>query len=603
MNAFPHITYAAKTDVGRKRQNNEDAFGVFPDAGIFCVADGMGGGDDGEIASAAVVKSVGSFAMAHVSPPGVGYAAEDVASGVSMSVDKASAWIFSRAAERKLSGCGSTFVGICLDATAPAKAIALHAGDSRLYRIRGASIKQITKDHSAAEMIGAKDESAVNPCFRGVILRAVGVQPSVDVDRTPLPLKGGDRIVICSDGLSKMVDDRTIAEIVHGGTTPESAADSLVAAANEAGGTDNVTVVVIFVGKLPLARPAISMELPESPTGTTEDGGESDTSSTGAGGGFSAEADTEEEPQTLATMTVKVQGAAGLEECRGGNAPARPLQIKKAAPRTRIRDRRVLRVALYVFAALLSLVLAILCGIYVARRAKVRDAAAEAERQRNVQKLAEVNASAMVDERKGESAGQNANESIVESIELEMEKVPDDGESIPPKGDDLLHETQETRNDGDSDGAKTHAVAAHVPPSLVYACSPTNSEAFVKTVRRFPNKGAVEALQMRFRPLCDETLPPDRRVAIAAAVTADVQDIARELWKYAERRVGHIDAALSEHTTRVEFKEKLAAEREGLVAFMAVTERFVEVDPSSAEAQAACADLMLGVVKWFEQVN
>ena len=62
MNAFPHIKYAARTDIGRKRKNNEDAFGVFPDAGVFFVADGMGGGDDGEIASAAVVKSVGAFA-------------------------------------------------------------------------------------------------------------------------------------------------------------------------------------------------------------------------------------------------------------------------------------------------------------------------------------------------------------------------------------------------------------------------------------------------------------------------------------------------------------------------------------------------------------
>ena len=319
MTAFPHIEYAARTDVGRKRKNNEDAFGVFPDAGIFCVADGMGGGDDGEIASAAVVKAVGEFAMSHVPPPNVGYAADDVASGVSLAVNEASEWICARAAERKLKGCGSTFVGICLDAATPSSAVVLHAGDSRLYRVRGSSIKQVTKDHSAAELIGAKDEKSVNPMFRGMILRAVGVHPSVDVERTPLALKDGDRIVICSDGLSKMVDDRRIAAIVHGGTSAEAVADGLVAAANDAGGVDNVTAVVLFAGKLPHGRPAVAMELPEAGTDATEDSAESDTSSTGAGGAFGDEADTADESQTLNTITVKVRRTNGS----GGAGPAK----------------------------------------------------------------------------------------------------------------------------------------------------------------------------------------------------------------------------------------------------------------------------------------
>ena len=142
MSAFSHIQFAARSDVGRKRRNNEDSFRAFPDAGVFCVADGMGGGDDGEIASEAVVGAVGAFVQSHKPPRNAAYSGDIVASGVSASVRGASAWIFNRAQERNQKGCGSTFVGVCFDATAPAEAIALHVGDSRVYRIRGAAIRQ-----------------------------------------------------------------------------------------------------------------------------------------------------------------------------------------------------------------------------------------------------------------------------------------------------------------------------------------------------------------------------------------------------------------------------------------------------------------------------
>ena len=605
MNAFAHISYAAKTDVGRKRKNNEDAFGMFPDSGVFCVADGMGGGDDGEIASAAVVKSVGSFAAACKPPSNVGYAAGDIASGVVIAVNESSAWICSRAAERKLKGCGSTFVGICFDATAPSQAIALHAGDSRLYRIRGTSIKQITKDHSAAEMIGAKDENAVNPCFRGVILRAVGIHPSVDVERTPLSLKEGDRIVICSDGLSKMVDDRKIAAIVHGETTPEATVDSLIAAANDAGGVDNITAVVLFVGKMPLAMPAISMHLPESSTDSTEDAGEADTSSTGAGGSFSSDADTADEPQTIPTMTARPQKNDVFGEMRGGPIRIPPSQ-RKLTSRKEIRLGRVFRMAAVIFAVAISLALAVLSSIYLVRRAKARGAQAEAERQRNVKVLAEANAGAVVEKSRQRMNDVQAiadEESITQSIERELEigqgnvvPMPPDTKDEQPQSVDAVAENVGETADGDY-------WESQVLPRLVESCASTNSEVLVKTVRRFPVKGGVETLQMRFRPLCDEKLPIARRRAIAAVVTADMQDISKELRRYSERRIEHIDAALSEHATRAEFKKKLVAEREGLVAFMEATAKFVDMDASSSDAQKLCAEVMLGLAQWFSQVN
>ena len=278
MDAFPHITFAAKSDVGRKRTNNEDAFGTFPSLGVYCVADGMGGGDDGEVASAATVGAVDKLVKAHPLPANAAYAAESVVAELRSAVNEASKWIFERAKSRNLRGCGSTFVGVCLDPARPGEAIALHAGDSRLYRIRGRSIQQITKDHSAAELIGAKNESDINPMFRGMILRAVGIQPSVEIDATPLSLKEGDCILICSDGLCRMVPDKKIVSIVRDNIAPGVAVDALVAAANEAGGIDNVTAVLVKVGKLPPPLPTVDMpsgrntsEAPTAPGGEDVD--------------------------------------------------------------------------------------------------------------------------------------------------------------------------------------------------------------------------------------------------------------------------------------------------------------------------------------------
>lgn len=274
MDAFSHIAFAAKSDVGRKRKNNEDAFGTFPSLGVYCVADGMGGGDDGEIASAAAVGAVEKFVKAHLLPANAAYPVESVVDGIRSAVNGASKWIFDRAKVRNLKGCGSTFVGVCLDPARPGEAIALHAGDSRLYRIRGRGIQQITKDHSAAELIGARNESELNPMFRGMILRAVGIQPSVEIDATPLPLKEGDCLVICSDGLCRMVPDKKIASIVRDNETPDAAVAALIAAANEAGGIDNVTVVLVKVGKLPPPLPTVDMppERDASDMPTTVDG-------------------------------------------------------------------------------------------------------------------------------------------------------------------------------------------------------------------------------------------------------------------------------------------------------------------------------------------
>lgn len=322
MGHFRHISFAALSDIGRKRKNNEDSFGAFPEAGVFCVADGMGGGDDGEVASSATVHAVESFAKALSYPPKLAYPVDSLISGLRAAVNSASSWIFCRAQEKKLKGCGSTFVGVCLDAACPDKAVALHAGDSRLYRIRGRSIQQITKDHSAAELIGAKDENDINPMFRGMILRAVGIQKTVEIDATAFGIKQGDRILICSDGLSKMLADKRIVSISKDSPTVDEAAKNLVAAANDAGGFDNVTVVLLDVGKLPNGLPVVDMPAgietridagaeyadghtqdTNADTGVSFDLGVASATNTSGGGG-------ETQSMTCSTMTIPEDDAA-----------------------------------------------------------------------------------------------------------------------------------------------------------------------------------------------------------------------------------------------------------------------------------------------------
>lgn len=370
MDKFSHIKFAALSDVGRKRQNNEDSYGTFPQIGVFCVADGMGGGDDGEVASAATVHAVENFAKANPFKPNIAYTKDSLISGIRLAVNSASAWILNRAQEKMLKGCGSTFVGVCFDAGAPDTATALHAGDSRLYRIRGRAIQQITKDHSAAELIGAKDESEINPMFRGMILRAVGVQKSVELDATPFQVRQGDRILICSDGLSKMLADKTISAIVRESESVETAAKALVAAANNAGGLDNVTVVLLEVGKLPEALPTTELKLqPVAVDGDVTDRDEEHTVDTGSETGVSFDLGANSSSNTSCgserhEFTAGTAMTIPEDECE-----ALAAETGAPAEEPRCGKRRKLKAALFAGISLL----AVTVGVVVSVMSKVDD--------------------------------------------------------------------------------------------------------------------------------------------------------------------------------------------------------------------------------------
>ena len=255
-NPFSHIAHAVLTDVGRKRKNNEDAYAVFPEHGFFCVADGMGGAEDGEVASGAVADGLTKLFERFDAARPLSLHAKTM--WIAHALNEASNWIYQRSQQRGKSGTGTTFVGIALDPASPGSALALHAGDSRVYRLAngkggegktGQALEQVTVDHSVANSIGMDDERRLNPLFRNMIMRAVGLASTVQVERTPFAIDVGDWVIVCSDGLSRMVSDPDIAEILSASPDPDAAARSLVDAALAAGGKDNVTVVAVRIGE------------------------------------------------------------------------------------------------------------------------------------------------------------------------------------------------------------------------------------------------------------------------------------------------------------------------------------------------------------------
>ena len=227
------------THTGRKRRHNEDSYVVEPP--MFAVADGMGGAKAGEVASglaAAALKETGT----------------DGSSGeerVTQLIQEANRRVFRRANEdREASGMGTTMTVALIE---DGRVVFGHVGDSRAYLIREGSIEQLTDDHSlVAELVRSgrltPEEAEAHP-QRSVITRAVGTEPDVDVDTFTIEPEAGDLFLICSDGLTDMVDDGTIIDAIERHRDDlDEAAKALVGAANRVGGEDNITVLLVEVG-------------------------------------------------------------------------------------------------------------------------------------------------------------------------------------------------------------------------------------------------------------------------------------------------------------------------------------------------------------------
>src|SRR5829696_8834437 len=233
------------TDAGKVRQNNEDALlvGEGEDETLFVVADGIGGFEAGEVASSLAVEVLRGLQPDEPFRTAITEANRRI--------------VAAGRTDEKLSGMGTTVVAIRFGETQrePVAEVA-HVGDSRAYLVRGGDMKPITEDHSlVAELVRSgdltRDQAAEHP-QKNLITRALGAEEEVDVDTAVLPVGAGDRILLCSDGLSDMVPEGGISLILaESPEDPEKAARGLVSAALDAGGNDNITVVVVDVREQP----------------------------------------------------------------------------------------------------------------------------------------------------------------------------------------------------------------------------------------------------------------------------------------------------------------------------------------------------------------
>lgn len=241
--------FCAKSDPGRARDNNEDSV-AFDEATLTAVlADGMGGYNAGEIASGMATAFIKSELSRWLVEAGDGAKAKEVRRAMEICVDNANRSIFNSAnSNAHYAGMGTTLVvGVFRDD----KLVLGHIGDSRCYRLRSGALEQITKDHSLLqEQIDAgliTPEQAATSSIKNLVTRALGVDESVLLDVNEHMVQPNDIYVMCSDGLSDMIDDAAIAKIVGQDVPLEQKAGHLIDAANENGGRDNISVLMIEV--------------------------------------------------------------------------------------------------------------------------------------------------------------------------------------------------------------------------------------------------------------------------------------------------------------------------------------------------------------------
>ncbi len=239
-----HYEAAAKTDRGRKRASNEDAFGYSLEHGIFLVCDGMGGAAAGEVASNLAVEEFLHWFTEHLTAD---ISAADTDVLLREAVSRANQRIHEKSLQTPhLHGMGTTLVGIFVKES---HAWIVNIGDSRCYRFHNGVMAQCTHDHSLVEeqvrlgrMTAA--EAARSP-MRNVITRAVGTRTEVAADVLEVEVEPGDLFLLCSDGLTKELRDVQIERLLQEAETPLAACERLVESANWAGGRDNITCLVL----------------------------------------------------------------------------------------------------------------------------------------------------------------------------------------------------------------------------------------------------------------------------------------------------------------------------------------------------------------------
>lgn len=249
----PRLDIAGATDPGCVRERNEDCFAVEPGLGLLVVCDGMGGHNSGEVASRTAVDTIVEYAAKNVLPEGGDPARSERERRLDFLLRTANTMIFEKArAFPKDQGMGTTVVAVLLDERSLAVG---HVGDSRLYLRRGGSLQQLTEDHSLVQDqvrrgLITREQADKSP-IQNILTRALGTEPEVEVELSEHPLLEGDSLLICSDGLTKMVPESEISETLASSSSAEEAVGRLIEAARAAGGVDNVTAVVARVPERP----------------------------------------------------------------------------------------------------------------------------------------------------------------------------------------------------------------------------------------------------------------------------------------------------------------------------------------------------------------
>lgn len=236
---------AARTHPGRSKPNNEDAYALFADEQLFLVADGMGGMNGGEVAAGMTVERVPPLVLPELSKEG-----QEPLEVIGSALCRVSQEIWQHSAtSRALSGMGSTVVAVYLKGS---EMFVTHAGDARVYLLRGGEIKLLTDDHTLVHALYKQGtitarQAEVHP-WRSQLIRHMG-QKRLEFEGQRLPVEAGDRVLLCSDGLNKEVPDDLIGQLLGAASTPEEAVEQLVEQANERGGRDNITALALFLSE------------------------------------------------------------------------------------------------------------------------------------------------------------------------------------------------------------------------------------------------------------------------------------------------------------------------------------------------------------------
>jgi protein phosphatase len=259
-----HLTmifeYAALTDVGRLRANNEDAVLVNAEYGVAILADGMGGYNAGEVASSMAVEHISSELIRWLAEAAPQASARDVRRAMEICVDHVNRAIFDASnTNPAYAGMGTTLV---MAVRHGEKLVVGHVGDSRAYRWRAGILTQLTRDHSLLQeqidmgLLTLEEAELSNN--RNLVTRALGVEDAVLLDIQEIPVERGDTYLLCSDGLTDMISDADMTELFSDHDDLLDLSHGLVDLANAEGGRDNISVALIRTGEMPKKSGVIS---------------------------------------------------------------------------------------------------------------------------------------------------------------------------------------------------------------------------------------------------------------------------------------------------------------------------------------------------------